>query len=120
VLKAAIEALRPGGWFVLDFMNSAKVLRELVAEECVQAGDVRFTITRHLENGQILKRIAVDDQGEVHRFEERVTSLMPDQLEALVRGSGLVVKGITDGPVPEPFDIERSDRVVIWAQRPFP
>ena len=118
-LAAAAEALRPGGWFVLDFMNSAKVVRDLVAEECVQAGGVRFTITRHVEHGQILKRIAADDMGEVHRFEERVAALMPDQLEALVRGAGLHIHGLTDGPVPAPFDVEHSDRLVIWAQRPI-
>jgi len=100
-------------------MNSAKVVRDLVAEECVQAGGVRFTITRHVEHGQILKRIAADDMGEVHRFEERVAALMPDQLEALVRGAGLHIHGLTDGPVPAPFDVEHSDRLVIWAQRPI-
>jgi SAM-dependent methyltransferase len=117
-LAAAAMALRPGGWFVLDFMNSAKVVRELVGEECVQAAGVRFSITRRMEHGQIVKRIDADDSGTVHHFEERVTALMPDQLEALVRQSGLRVMAITDGPVPEPFDVERSQRVVIWAQRP--
>jgi hypothetical protein len=55
----------------------------------------------------------------VHRFEERVAALMPDQLEALVRGAGLHIHGLTDGPVPAPFDVEHSDRLVIWAQRPI-
>ncbi len=117
-MQAAAQALKPGGWLVLDFMNSAKVLRELVGEECVQAGEVRFSITRQLEDGQIVKRIAADDKGVLHRFEERVTALMPDQLEALVRQAGLRVMDTTDGPVPEPFDVERSQRLVIWAQRP--
>jgi SAM-dependent methyltransferase len=117
-MAAAASALRPGGWFVLDFMNSAKVVRDLVAEECVQAEGVRFTITRCMEQGQIVKRIAADDRGETHRFEERVTALMPAQLEALIGAAGLVVMDRTDGPVPTPFDPDRSERLVIWAQRP--
>jgi len=117
-MAAAASALRPGGWFVLDFMNSAKVLRDLVAEECVQAEGVRFTITRSVEQGQIVKRIGADDHGEMHRFEERVTALMPAQLETLIVAAGLVVRDRTDGPVPNPFDPERSERLVIWAQRP--
>ncbi|MBK8613897.1 MAG: methyltransferase domain-containing protein [Flavobacteriales bacterium] len=117
-LAAAAAALRPGGWFVLDFMNSSMVVRDLVSEECLESGGVRFTISRCMERGQIVKRIAAEDQGEVHRFEERVTALMPSQLESLVLAAGLVIRDLTDGPVPTPFDNARSKRLVIWAQRP--
>jgi SAM-dependent methyltransferase len=117
-MMAAAAALRPGGWFVLDFMNSVRVVRDLVPEECVQSGGVRFTIARCMERDQIVKRIKAEDRGEVHRFEERVKALMPDQLEALVREAGLIVRDRTDGPVPSPFDPVTSERLVIWAQRP--
>lgn len=117
-LVAAAAALRPGGWFVLDFMNSNKVLRDLVGEECMESGGVRFSISRSMERGRIVKRIVAEDSGEVHRFEERVTALMPAQLESLVVAAGLVIRDRTDGPVPLPFDPDRSNRLVIWAQRP--
>ncbi|MBL8003316.1 MAG: class I SAM-dependent methyltransferase [Flavobacteriales bacterium] len=119
-LRAAFAALRPGGWFVLDFMNTARVLKELVEAECVRSGGIRFTITRGLEQGQLVKRIAVKDGEEEHLFEERVAALMPEQVEALVRDAGFVVHERTDGPDPEPFDAARSHRLVVWAQRPLP
>ncbi len=118
-LKAAFAALRPGGHFVLDFMNTARVLKELVASECVPAGGLRFTIERGVENGQVVKRITVKDGGEEHHFEERVAALMPDQLETLLRDAGFLVHDRTDGPVPDPFDPDRSQRLVLWAQRPL-
>lgn len=117
-VAAAAAALRPGGWFVLDFMNSNLVLRELVGDECMESGGVRFSISRSMERGRIVKRIVAEDRGEVHRFEERVTALTPAQLESLVVAAGLVIRDRTDGPVPLPFDQDRSKRLVIWAQRP--
>lgn len=119
-LRAACEALRPGGWFVLDFMNTGRVLRELVPSEEVRVGDVHFAITRHHADGQVVKRITATDASGLHRFEERVAALGPAELEALVHEAGLVVRDRTDGPDPAPFDPDRSGRLVIWAQRPEP
>jgi hypothetical protein len=85
----------------------------------VRAGGIRFTITRGLEQGQLVKRIAVKDGEEEHLFEERVAALMPEQVEALVREAGFAVRERTDGPEPTPFDPARAQRLVVWAQRPL-
>ncbi|MBV6405248.1 MAG: Ubiquinone/menaquinone biosynthesis C-methyltransferase UbiE [Flavobacteriales bacterium] len=119
-LAAAYTALRPGGHFVLDFMNSDRVLRELVPMECVEAGGVRFTIARTVEGGMVVKRIVAEDPSGRHCFEERVAALAPDRLTALVREAGFHVADRTDGPAPAPFDPARSQRLVIWARRPNP
>ncbi|MBK6627874.1 MAG: class I SAM-dependent methyltransferase [Flavobacteriales bacterium] len=118
-LAAAFAAARPGGRFVLDFMNSVRVLKELVPMECVQAGGVRFTIARSSEDGMVVKRILAEDASGRHHFEERVSALAPERLMQLVREAGFVVLDSTDGPEPEPFDPIRSQRLVIWAQRPL-
>ncbi len=119
-LTAAFAALRPGGHFVLDFMNSERVLRELVPMECQEAGGVRFTIARAVEDGMVVKRIVAEDGTGRHCFEERVAALAPDRLVALVQEAGFVALERTDGPEPTPFDPARSQRLVIWARRPNP
>ncbi|HMQ75778.1 MAG TPA: class I SAM-dependent methyltransferase [Flavobacteriales bacterium] len=118
-LAAAFSATRPGGRFVLDFMNSVRVLKELVPMECVLAGGVRFTIARSTEGGMVVKRIMAEDESGRHHFEERVSALDPDRLVQLVHEAGFVVLDLTDGPEPAPFDPQRSERLVIWAQRPM-
>ncbi|MBK9274039.1 MAG: methyltransferase domain-containing protein [Flavobacteriales bacterium] len=118
-LAAAFSATRPGGRFVLDFMNSVRVLKELVPMECVLAGGVRFTIARSTEGGMVVKRIMAEDDSGRHHFEERVSALAPDRLVQLVHEAGFVVLDLTDGPEPAPFDPQRSERLVIWAQRPM-
>jgi SAM-dependent methyltransferase len=120
VFAAAFHALRPGGRFVLDFMNSAAVIRALVAEEEVRRGEVVFTLRRSLEQDTVVKRITVRDAGAAYDFEERVRALAPGDLEAMARAAGFQVEDRTDGPVPAPFDPERSQRFVLWMRKPGP
>lgn len=118
VFDAVVQALKPGGRFVLDFMNTGIVLRELVREERVEHEGVVFHIHRALEDGVIVKRVLVVDQGVEHRFEERVQALMPDQLVLMAQEAGLVVEDRTDGPRPVPFNADHADRFVLWTRKP--
>lgn len=118
VFDAVAAMLAPGGWFVLDFMNAPMVLRELVAAEEHQVGEVHFEVTRHREGDVLVKRITVIDQGRAHLFEERVQALSPAQIEGMALKAGLLIEDRTDGPVLEPFDPERSKRFVLWTRKP--
>lgn len=119
VFDAVVQALKPGGRFVLDFMNTGAVLRELVREERVEHEGVVFHIDRALEDGVIVKRVSVLDRDVEHRFEERVQALMPDQLARMAEEAGLVVEDRTDGPLPTPFDAQHADRFVLWTRKPM-
>ncbi|MFN3874351.1 MAG: class I SAM-dependent methyltransferase [Flavobacteriales bacterium] len=117
VLSAVEAMLVPGGRFVLDFMNTPLVLRQLVPEESVEAAGVRFRVRRRCEGGAIVKRIRVYDSGGTCDFEERVQALTPAQIEAMALRAGLLIEDRTDGPEPTPFDPERSNRFVLWARK---
>ncbi|MCB9169869.1 MAG: methyltransferase domain-containing protein [Flavobacteriales bacterium] len=116
-IDSCVRALRPGGWFVLDFMNTQRMLAQLVPHEELSRGGVHFRIAREARDGHIVKTIEVDDGGSKHRFEERVQAILPEQLEAMVLRAGATVRDRTDGPDPKPFDPERSERLVLWVQR---
>ncbi|MEZ4808704.1 MAG: class I SAM-dependent methyltransferase [Flavobacteriales bacterium] len=118
IFRNVADALRPGGRFVVDFMNTRKVLRDLVPQECLSIGNVRFLIERVLEDGVLVKRITVLDGEVEHRFEERVLTLMPEDLTAMAEEAGLVIEDRTDGPVPEPFNEATSSRFVLWSRKP--
>jgi SAM-dependent methyltransferase len=117
VFGAAYAGLRPGGRFVLDFMNTAAVLRNLVREETVMRDGIRFHITRDLENSTIVKRILVTEHGSTQRFEERVLALRPDELDDMAQEAGFLVEGRTDGPELLPFDPIHSRRYVLWLRK---
>lgn len=119
VLDAVFAMLLPGGRFVLDFMNTPLVLRELVSEEAVDAGGVSFRITRCLEGDVLVKRIVAVEDARTQCFEERVQALLPEQIEEMAVRAGLVIEDRTDGPELRPFDPARSQRFVLWARKPF-
>lgn len=116
-LNAACAALRPGGLFVLDLFNGAIARRELVQEDCLAEGLVRFTLQRRVEGDTIVKDIHVDDQGCSHRFTERVHAWTVEEVREMVTKAGFLIEDVTDGPEPLPFDPLSSDRIVIWARR---
>lgn len=118
VFSSVAQALKPGGRFVLDFMNSGLVLSELVPSEQVNMEGISFDVERKAEDDVIVKRVTVLDKGERHCFEERVQALMPDQLERMAEEAGLIVEDRTDGPEPRPFDAKCSQRFVLWARKP--
>ena len=118
VFANAAAALKPGGQFVVDFMNTRAVLRDLVPTEELEREGVRFTIQRSVEDGVLVKRIAVCDEEGEHHFEERVQALLPEELEAMAQRAGLLVEARTDGPVLSSFDPEHSQRFVLWARKP--
>ncbi len=118
VFDAVSAMLEPGGRFVLDFMNTPVVLRDLVGEEEHEEAGIRFRVWREHRDGVIHKRIAVHDQGCTNHYEERVQALLPAQLEAMALRAGLLIEDRTDGPEPTPFDPMRSPRFVLWARKP--
>jgi len=120
VFEAVAVALKPGGLFVLDFMNTELVLRDLVAMETVAKNGVEFKVTRKLSDGVLVKRIAVRDGCIDHVYEERVQALTPDQLEDMARNAGFTIEDRTDGPELVPFDPQNSQRYVLWMRRSTP
>lgn len=118
VFQAAFQALRPGGRFVLDFMNTPRVVEALVPVELIEREGVRFTIQRMLADGAIIKRIEVEDGAYQGRFEERVAAWTPAELDAMALAAGFQIDDRTDGPEAAPFDPVSSSRYVLWMRRP--
>lgn len=118
VLHAAYTALRPGGVFVIDFMNTPRVLHELVPQQELEREGVRFRLTRTLEEDTIVKRIQVQDGDLQQEYEERVQALLPEVIEALCKEAGFELVDRTDGPILQTYSEEFSDRCVLWFKRP--
>lgn len=120
VFAAAYQALRPGGVFTLDFMNSARVLAYLVPEEQLGRSGVDFHIQRSVENGTLVKRITASDSNGTRHYEERVRVLDPGTLGRMAVEAGFIVEDRTDGPRTSPFILEHSERLVLWCRKPSP
>ncbi|HLS48172.1 MAG TPA: class I SAM-dependent methyltransferase, partial [Gemmatimonadales bacterium] len=86
-LEEMASTVRPGGWFVIDFLNSLRVEATLVASETAQLGGMDVRISRGLLEGNrfVWKRMEAPDGRE---WTERVRLFRPDELESMLAESG--------------------------------
>ena len=113
------NSLRPGGKLVLDYMNSAKIALNLVAENSVQTELAHYSITRILEEGTIVKRIRISKDCEIFNFEERVKAFSTVELSDFMINAGLEVTGIKGDYNLSDYDPQSSDRMIIIAKKPI-
>lgn len=82
-LRDMTETVRPGGWFVIDYLNEAAVRRSLVPEETASLGQRAVTIRRWITPDErfVCKEFTVSDGG---RFLERVRLFDASDLKAML------------------------------------
>ena len=82
--------VRPDGWFVIDFLNAARVQATLVRSETAMLGGTEVRITRDLVGGErfVRKRMETADG---RTWVERVRLFQPRELEAMLSAAGIAV-----------------------------
>ena len=88
VFQNVYQALKPGGYFLIDFMNTQKVIKGLVAEEVKKVGDVEFHIKREVKEGNIFKYIDFEDKGKSYSYYEKVQALQESDFKSLLSEAG--------------------------------
>jgi 2-polyprenyl-3-methyl-5-hydroxy-6-metoxy-1,4-benzoquinol methylase len=116
VCSAISEMLNPNGILVIDFMNTEKVIANLVAKEEKIVDNLTFHITRNFDGKHIFKQIQFEDQGEKFDFTERVQALKLNDFEALLATQFRILHTFGSFDL-KLFDASTSDRLIIIAQR---
>ncbi|MCF8464633.1 MAG: class I SAM-dependent methyltransferase [Flavobacteriales bacterium] len=116
-ISSVADALKTNGLFVLDFMNTTKVKANLVTHEEKTIDNIRFEITRAVENGVIIKRIHVIDGDVELDFEEKVDALELSDFEVYLSTAGLELVSTFGNYELEPFNPQTSNRLIIVAQK---
>lgn len=108
VLSEVRRVLRPGGAFLLDFLNAERVRRDLVPEDVREVGGRTVRQRRRIEGDKVVKEIRIEDPegGGQETFRERVRLYEPDELAAMLEGAGLRVRARRGGYGGEPFDAD--------------
>lgn len=116
-ISSVADSLKKEGLFVIDFMNATKVQANLVTYEEKTIDNVRFEITRSVENGVIVKRIHVID-GEIELdFEERVDALERSDFTGYLSVAGLELVSTFGDYGLNAFDADTSDRLILIAKK---
>ncbi len=117
VVRSVHQMLRPGGGFVIDFLNMKKILHELVPREEKAEGGIRFRIERQVEKGVLAKKIRFQDGNKEYRFEERLRVLFLTDFEELLNGSDFRITEVFGDYDLSPYQPATSDRLIIVAHR---
>jgi SAM-dependent methyltransferase len=90
-LREMVSTVRPGGWFVIDFLNPATVRRGLVARENVSLNGRNVEVRRELsaDDHHVTKTILTP---EGRRFRERVRLFEPDEIRGMLATLGVRVE----------------------------
>lgn len=75
VLKNMKKALKEGGRLVIDFMNTPRIINNLVDSEVKVIGGISFTIRKFIREDTIIKEISFEAESKNFRFEEQVKAL---------------------------------------------
>ena len=90
-LNEMIATVRPGGWFVIDFLNPAAVRRQLVAEESLDLAGSTVRVSRSVSPDwrYVGKRIRA---GQGRSYRERVRLFEPEQMSDMLEAGGVAVR----------------------------
>jgi SAM-dependent methyltransferase len=90
-LGEMVATVRPGGWFVIDFLNPAAVRRQLVPEETLEVAGSTVRVSRSVspDGRYVCKSIRA---GEGRQFQERVRLFEPEQMAGMLAAVGVTVR----------------------------
>ena len=116
-IKSICGALKKNGWFVLDFMNVEKEIKELIPAEKLMIDGINFEVTRFTENNFIVKEIFVSDKGKKYLFRERVKTYKRAALENFFNQNKLKAVHLFGNYHLNPFHETTSKRLIIIGRK---
>ncbi len=111
------RSAKPNAALVLDFFNTAIIMKNLAPIEHKTVQGIEFSITKEVLNEQLIKTIAFSDKGDNYSFQERVHAFLPSNFEQLFAQSGWVIEDRFGDYELNPFDEERSDRLIFICKK---
>lgn len=117
VLGHVAAMLRPGGYFVLDYLNSTLVGKQPPTTQHLQEKGVSFTARKWVTGGFVHKQIVVQDGAQQFDYEEHVRLYTHEDWTALLGEQGLEVLASFGSYELTPFDAEHTPRLILLAKK---
>lgn len=115
VMHAVYKMLKPGGLFIIDFMNVHKVVSSLILQETKVRDGITFRISKQIENNFIIKQIRFSDNGKDFSYQERVKALELKDFERYLSDANLKIVNLFGNYQLAPYDETMSERLIIIA-----
>ena len=116
-INAMANNLKKEGILIIDFMNTKKVIANLVLNEQKTINNIQFDITRQVKDGFILKDIRITDGKEEQQFQEKVKAITLADFSEFITNAGLKIIDIFGNYKLDNFDEEISDRLILICKK---
>ncbi len=118
-VRMVSTALKPGGVFVLDYLNAPYAQEHLVPNEIKTIGGTTYTITRWCDGKHFYKKMVISDQtiAQPLQFTEKVAVLSPEDFEKLFTPNGLRIRQLYGDYALGSYDSKHSPRLLIIAEK---
>jgi SAM-dependent methyltransferase len=117
VIQANAQALRKGGVLVIDYMNSKKISRNLVAEDVKECRGIKFLQKRKIDSGKIIKKISFSCEKKNYSFEEHLQLYELSDFQKMFLKNDLALIHTFGDYQLNNFDDTTSDRLILVAER---
>jgi len=119
VIRNMADALKRGGKFVLDYLNSAYAEKQLGPMEKREIDGISYNITRWTDNGHIYKKIIIDDTNMPETFEhtEKVAKFRVTDFEKMFLANDLEIKKVYGDYNLNHYNNEESPRLILIANK---
>lgn len=112
VFSSVNTALKDGGYFVLDYLNSQKVRQDLKENDVVEKEGIQFSISKKIENDFVIKDIQFQDDGKPYHFFEKVKLHTPEKILEYAKDAGFERIKIWGDYQLNDFNIDESPRCI--------
>lgn len=117
VLNAVHTMLNDEGRIIIDFMNSTKVINNLVTKELKQVEELSFDLERIYDGKHIYKHIKFVADNTNYHFTERVQALEQADFLNLLEKSNFKVDAIFGDYQLSEYDAKNSPRLILIATK---
>lgn len=116
-LKSFRKSIKDDGTVVIDYFNTEKIIKNLTHKETKVVEGIEFHLNKFVSDGKIIKHINFEHRDKSFAFEERVQAFSLADFERMLEKSGLRIAAIFGSYGLEPFDAQKSDRLILICKK---
>ena len=117
-IVAAANALKSGGKLIIDFLNTYKVVNNLVPIEKKEVDGILFNITKEINSdGYIIKKISFEHEERQFHFQEKVKAISRLEFLEYFQHAGLTCRALLGDYDLDTYKPESSDRMIFIAEK---
>lgn len=118
-LKNVQKGLKPRGLFLLDYFNSAWIVKNLVHSDIKMVDGIEFCLERNIRGGYVFKTVEFAAEGKQFHFREQVRLFTLADFQSFFAAAGMKIIRLYGGYDLSDFDACNSKRLIIIAQKPL-